>query len=130
MTGTGFVGVSEVPFFATPGTAVAVSSPTQLTVATPARPADVVKVYVSTASGTSAPVAADRYVFGARPTVTAVAPDSGPAAGGTQVTVTGSGFVGVSQVRFSRTPGAAVTVTSPTQLSVTAPAHVAGAPSA
>ncbi|HVA61397.1 MAG TPA: IPT/TIG domain-containing protein [Mycobacteriales bacterium] len=43
------------------------------------------------------------------PTVTAVTPDSGPIAGGTQITVTGTGFTGATEVDFdgpSSIPGA------------------------
>ena len=61
-----------------------------------------------------------------RPAVTHLSVASGPAAGGTPVTVTGQHFVGVTKVLFGGTAGRALTVTSPTRLVVTAPAHVAG----
>jgi hypothetical protein len=58
----------------------------------------------------------------AAPTVTAVSPDNGPTAGGTTVTVTGSGFVeGSTSVAFGTTPATAVTVTSDTTLTATSP---------
>jgi hypothetical protein len=59
------------------------------------------------------------------PAVTAVSPPSGPAAGGTLVTVTGSGFTGATDVFFGST-AAAFTVVSDTQLTATAPAHAVG----
>nr|WP_256504816.1 putative Ig domain-containing protein [Cupriavidus sp. WGlv3] len=59
------------------------------------------------------------------PTVTGVTPSSGPASGGTAVTVTGTNFVGVTAVRFG---GAAASflVNSATSLSATTPIGTAG----
>ncbi len=56
------------------------------------------------------------------PTVTSVAPISGPSAGGTRVTVGGAGFAAGATVSFGGRAGTAVTVQSPTSLLVTAPA--------
>ena len=52
-----------------------------------------VDVTVTTANGTSATGASDKFTYIAPPTVTNVNPTSGPQAGGTPVTVTGTGFV-------------------------------------
>ena len=62
-----------------------------------------------------------------RPTVAEVVPASGDAAGGTRVTVTGTGFVGVTSVSFGGVEAADVVVWTPLQLSCTAPPHWAGA---
>ena len=62
-----------------------------------------------------------------RPTVTEVVPASGDAGGGTRVTVTGTGFVGVTSVSFGGVEAADVVVWTPLQLSCTAPPHWAGA---
>ncbi len=62
----------------------------------------------------------------AAPTVTAVAPTSGSAAGGTVVTVTGTNLLGATKATFGGTAGTAVTVVSATQLKVTSPAHATG----
>ena len=59
------------------------------------------------------------------PTVTSVSPASGPATGGTTVTVTGTGFTGATAVHVG-TATAAFTVVSDTQLTVTTPAGTAG----
>jgi hypothetical protein len=56
------------------------------------------------------------------PTVTAVTPASGPAAGGTQVTVTGTALSGVTAVDFGGTPSSGIFVDSPTEVSATVPA--------
>lgn len=55
------------------------------------------------------------------PTVTGVSPAGGPAAGGAQVTISGTGFYPGSTVDFGQTP-AAVTYVSPYELTAAAPA--------
>ncbi len=60
------------------------------------------------------------------PTVTAIAPSSGPATGGTSVTITGTGFMPGSTVQFGTLPAAQVTVNSTTSITAVAPAGLAG----
>jgi hypothetical protein len=55
------------------------------------------------------------------PTVTVVAPSSGPTTGGTSVTITGANFTGVTGVKFGGTPATPFTVNSATSISVPAP---------
>lgn len=68
------------------------------------------------------------YLAGTGPTpaVTQVSPSSGPASGGTSVTVTGTAFTDASQVAFGGTPAAFV-LDGPTQLTVTSPPGVGAA---
>ena len=66
------------------------------------------------------------YTYVAAPTVTSVAPTSGPIAGGTSVTITGTSFTGATTVTFGGTAATGVTVDSPTQITATTPAHAAG----
>jgi len=62
------------------------------------------------------------------PVVTAVAPASGPGAGGTVVRITGTDLQATSTVLFGSTPGTAVQVNaSGTQVTVTSPLHGTGA---
>jgi hypothetical protein len=139
LTGIGFTGATEVTFENVPGasdgqvagTALVVGSDTQLQVTSPvASEAGMVSVMVTTPAGTSAPGAI--FTFG--PTVTSVSPAGGPVAGGTAVTLTGSGFTGASAVTFTTIPetpgGTPTTVTvdvgasnvlSDSQLQVTTP---------
>ena len=122
VTGTGFVtGATTVDFGSTAGTSVDVTSGTSLTVNSPAG-TGTVDVTVTTSSGTSATGASDKFTYNAAPTVTAVNPTSGPQAGGTSVTVTGTGFVtGSTTVDFGSTAGTSVDVTSATNLTVNSP---------
>lgn len=59
------------------------------------------------------------------PSVQSVSPTAGPDTGGAVVTVIGSNFAGVTKVTFGDTP-APFTISSPTELTATAPAHQAG----
>ena len=65
------------------------------------------------------------WLIGA-PSVTAISPESGPTSGGTSVTITGSGFTGVSGVNFGSTSTSGFVVNSSTSITVTAPAGNAG----
>lgn len=60
-------------------------------------------------------------------TVTAISPASGPAAGGTVVTLTGTNLAGVEGVTFGGTAGTALQRVSSTQIKVTTPAKAAAA---
>jgi hypothetical protein len=62
----------------------------------------------------------------APPTVTGVVPNSGPTAGGTTVTITGTGFQCVTGVKFGTTPAGGFTVVSPTQITATSPPGAVG----
>jgi hypothetical protein len=61
-------------------------------------------------------------VGGLAPTVTALSPATGPLAGGTAVTLTGTDFTGATAVTFGTTAATAFTVDSETQITATAPA--------
>jgi hypothetical protein len=59
--------------------------------------------------------------------VSEVSPASGPAVGGTVVTITGESLDGVTAVNFGGTAGTNLEVVSDTEVNVTTPAGVAGA---
>ncbi len=61
-----------------------------------------------------------------QPTVTSVSPTSGPAAGGNTVTINGTALSGTTAVSFNGTPGTGISILNSTEITVTAPAHVAG----
>jgi hypothetical protein len=56
------------------------------------------------------------------PTVTRLSPTSGPSAGGTSVTITGTGLLSGTTVKFGAVAAAQVTVNSPTSITATSPA--------
>jgi hypothetical protein len=60
------------------------------------------------------------------PTVTGITPSTGSAAGGTSVTITGTGFTGATAVTFGSTPATDVAVVSDNSITATAPAGTAG----
>ncbi|HTA32323.1 MAG TPA: IPT/TIG domain-containing protein [Solirubrobacteraceae bacterium] len=68
----------------------------------------------------SAERAGAAWVFGPSPSVAAVAPNSGPAAGGTTVTITGEHLSGASTVRFG-SAYASITVESAKSITVVSP---------
>ena len=61
------------------------------------------------------------------PVITAVSPSSGPAAGGTHVTITGGGFVDGTTATVGGVECGGITSTSSTSLTCTTGAHAAGA---
>ena len=122
--GTDFTGVGAVYFGTARATAVRVVSSTELVLTTPAHAAGVVSVRVSTTHGISS--VRSRYSYVRPPTVTALSPPGGPAAGGTTVTLTGTDFTHVSSVWFGSRPAARYQVLSATRISAVAPAGVAG----
>jgi C1A family cysteine protease len=60
------------------------------------------------------------------PIVTGILPATGSTNGGTQITITGSGFTGATAVHFGTTAATGVTVVSATSITATSPAHTAG----
>ncbi len=130
ITGTGF-GTSAAPlvtavtFGGTPATSFSVLLDTTISAIAPAHAAGIVDVIVTAGGVNSDNTAADNYIYGDAPVVTAISPTSGNIAGGTVVTITGTGFTGASAVNFGATPGT-ITNTTATSLTVTAPAHAVG----
>ena len=76
---------------------------------------------MTTRAGTSKITPADDYTYTApRPAVSGVSPAGGSTAGGTTVTITGTGLAGATGVRFGATAGV-ITADSGTQITVTSP---------
>jgi hypothetical protein len=129
ITGTGFdSGVTNVTFGGTAATGVTFVNATTITATTPAHAAGAVDVVVTnpdTQSGTLT----NGYTYNLpAPTVTSVAPNSGPDTGGTSVTITGTNFdSGVTNVTFGGTAATGVTFVNSTSITATTPAHAAGA---
>jgi hypothetical protein len=121
IAGRGLAGATAVRFGSASATTFTVVSDTQITATAPAG-TGTVDVTVTTPGGTSTTSPADRFTYIPPPTVTAVSPSSGPAAGGTSVTIAGSGFAGATGVHFGSTAATSFTVGSDAQITATAPA--------
>ncbi|MGK5056656.1 IPT/TIG domain-containing protein [Janthinobacterium sp. LB2P49] len=121
ITGTNFGGVTAVTFGGTAASSFTFNSATQITATAPAG-TGTVDVRVTTGGGTSATGAADQFTYVAAPTVSSISPTSGPAAGGTSVTITGANLTGASAVRFGGGNASGFIVNSATQITATAPA--------
>ena len=81
---------------------------------------------VTTPGGTSATSAADQFTYDPIPTVTSISPTGGPVAGGTTVTITGTGFTGVTAVKFGTAAATSYTVVSATSITAVSPVGTAG----
>jgi hypothetical protein len=137
VTGTNFVAGATVLIGQGNGPVTGAIAATNVTVVSPTRitattgggaKAGTFSVYVTTSGGTSAQVNADLFTYvGPTPTVTGVSPNSGPIGGGTNITITGTGFVPGSTVAIGQGNGPGfgaiaathVTVTSSTQITAT-----------
>ena len=126
ITGTNLTGATTVLFGTGAGTNLKVVSATQITVDSPVQPAGLHNVFVKTPGGTSAAHEADWFTYVAPPTVTKVSPASGPTAGGTLVTISGTNFTGATAVLFGTGVGTNLKVVSATQITVDSPAQPAG----
>ena len=124
LTGSGFLAGMQVSFDGAAATGLTIISATEAAVVTPAHAAGDVDVVVSTPGGTD--TLTDGYTYVVPPTVTAISPDSGPTAGGTSVTLTGTGFRPGIQVELGGQPATDVDVISATELTATTPAHAGG----
>ncbi len=129
ITGTGFLAGATVSFGGTPATGVTVVNSTSITATTPAHAAGAVDVVVTNTDSQSG-TKTSGYTYTSpnpAPTVSTIAPTSGTTAGGTAVTITGTGFLTGATVSFGGTAATGVTVVNSTSITATTPAHAAGA---
>jgi hypothetical protein len=119
ITGGNFTGATDVSFGINSASFL-VDSDTQITATAPAGAVGTVNITVTTPEGTSAIVPADEYIYNTTPTITGLSQTSGPPAGGNTVILTGTCFLGTTQVAFGANP-ASFTVDSNTQITATAP---------
>ena len=124
VSGTDFQSGVTVTFDGTPAASVVFVNSTTLTVTTPAHALGLVDVVVANPD-TQSDTLSSGFEYVLAPTVTSLSPDNGSVAGGTVVTVTGTGFRDGAVVAFDGV-FAAVTFVSSTELTATAPAHVDG----
>jgi hypothetical protein len=107
-------------------TGVVVVNPTTITATTPSHTAglkDVVVMNPDQRTGTLK----NGFTYTQGPSVTSIAPNGGTTAGGTPVTVSGTGFVAPATLTLGGTAATAVSVVNSTTITATTPAHAAGA---
>jgi hypothetical protein len=92
INGTGFYGTPTVSIGSTTASVTAATA-TTLTITTPAYSAGAVDVVVANPDGQIATLTGGLTYTAPAPTVTSISPVSGPVAGGTNVTITGSDFI-------------------------------------
>jgi len=126
ITGTGFAGATAVSFGGTAATTFSVDSDTTISATTPPHAEGLVSVSVTTPGGTSTVPGLFTYLpLPSPPLVVLVTPPTGPTTGGTEVTITGTGFTDATAVSFDGI-AATFTVDSDTTITATTPAHAFG----
>ncbi|HTX26183.1 MAG TPA: IPT/TIG domain-containing protein [Streptosporangiaceae bacterium] len=118
--GTNLSGATGVSFGGSGGSITA-DSGSRITATSPAG-SGTVNVTVTTKGGTSATTSADKFTYTTpAPTISLVSPKSGPAGGGTSVTITGQNLSGATSVSFGGSAGS-ITADNSTVITVTSPA--------
>jgi large repetitive protein len=119
ITGKNLSGATGVSFGGAGGSVTADSS-TKVTATSPAG-SGTVNITVTTKGGTSATTSADKFTYATpAPVVIEISPNSGPAGGGTSVTITGTNLSGATGVSFGGS-GGKITADSSTQITATSP---------
>ncbi len=126
ITGTGFTNAVSVAFDGniqvTPPQMVIVND-TTITLTAPFHAAGTVSLAVVATTGTA--TSSFTYVP-PPPTFSGISPNTGSAAGGTSVTITGTNLSGITAVTFGGTAAASITQGNATFFTATTPAHAAG----
>jgi hypothetical protein len=123
ITGTNLTGASWVNFGSSSATGVTAVNASTVTCTAPSG-TGTVDVTVTTPNGTSpAAGAGNDYTYTTyAPSVSGLSPNSGPAAGGTAVTITGTYLTGATGVSFGGTAATSVVVVNATTVTCVSPA--------
>nr|WP_247602050.1 IPT/TIG domain-containing protein [Cellulomonas denverensis] len=119
ISGTGLAGATGVTVNGVPATLVSVAADSVVATAPASETAGPVTVQVQFPAGERSAGTIDYTT----PAITAVDPDSGPAAGGTTLTLTGTGLAPVTEVTIGGAPATVVGTPADTTLTVTTAAH-------
>jgi formylglycine-generating enzyme required for sulfatase activity len=125
LAGTNLVGTTSVTVGGAAATNVQVVSATTVTAVTPAGTLGARDVVLMTPGGTATRAGGFTYV--PAPTLTSVSPASGPIAGGTTITLTGTNLTGTTSVTVGGAAATNVQVVSATTVTAVTPAGTAGA---
>jgi hypothetical protein len=123
--GTSFQTGASVTFGSVASTSVTVSSATKIIAVAPKQAKGDVAITVQNPSGGQTVTKSAAYNYTLGPIINSISPTTGPAGGGTAVTVTGSNLNLTNAFTFGSV-AATITKTSASQLTVTAPAGSAG----
>lgn len=128
LTGTNFLPGAMVLIDGAVASSTTVISASLISTITPPHIAAAVAMRVMNYDGQSATTTATGFTYklAPTPTLTTVAPDSGPLVGGGLVTLTGTNFVSGATVSFGAFSASSVSVTSATTITATVPLGVAG----
>ena len=130
IAGTNLMGATAVKFGSVSADSFMVNSAAQIVAVSPPGTAGAVDVTVTTPDGTSVTGTPDRftYVSPGTPTITAINPSSGPAAGGNHVVIAGTNLTGATAVTLGGiTITSGFSIDSATQITVpSVPAHAVG----
>jgi hypothetical protein len=123
LNGTGLFGVTAVEFGDAMAPTVTVDSDTSITAVTPPQAAGPVQVTALNPSAGTSNV--DTFTFVAPASAATLSPTSGPIAGGTTVTISGTDLAGATSVDFGPSPATVVSDTG-TQIVATTPPGALG----
>lgn len=115
LTGKNFLGVSEVTFDGLPGVNLFVPSDDVLIVTAPPHAAGQVSILATSPSGVSLPFDWTYISTDGLPDIYGIVPSSGPKTGGTEITLIGKGFVGLTSITIEGKECFRVTVLSDTE---------------
>jgi hypothetical protein len=123
VTGTNFIATpTSITFGASAATSVTFVNSNTLTCLTPPHAAGAVNVVVTNPDGQMG-TGVNVYTFSGAPTFISCSPSFGPAAGATNVTITGTNFLGTTGVTFGGVGATNVVFVNSTTVTCTTPAH-------
>jgi hypothetical protein len=128
LNGTGFDGVSAVKFDGVDALSFNATTNSTISATVPAGSIGPASVAVTDGFGTTTLSSGYTYTTDPAPNVSSAAPSMGDISGGTNVTITGTNVLGVTDVKFGGVSGTGLTINSATSLTVATPATGSSGP--
>ncbi|MFJ1270227.1 IPT/TIG domain-containing protein, partial [Legionella lytica] len=127
LTGTYFTPSSSLTIGGIAATSVTVINSTTLTAIAPAYVNGSLVKSVAVNNGVGSATLINGYTYVATtPSISGVTPNTGPVAGGTTITISGTGFTPTTTVTVDGLAATSITVNSATSLTASTPAYVSG----